>query len=202
MTKKPSPAPSPGGLATRGLSQRKLAVALGVSPKAIRTAVAKKWILPLADGSFDENAARAAYVSRADPARTKVRRENPVPSVATPADAKAAVSLVRQILIDEGMPAAGPMDFDQARTADTILRTRERALRMEVESGKLVDADVVRDEIFKLSRADRDSWVNWPSRVAPLLAAELGVPLITLALALEREVRTHLFERADPKLRT
>ena len=192
----------PAGRALRGLSQRKLAVALGVSPKAIRTAVAKKWIVPLADGSFDEAAARAAYVSRADPARTKVRRENPVPSVATPADAKAAVSLVRQILMDEGMPAGGAMDFDQARTADVILKTRERALRMEVESGKLVDADVVRDEVFKLSRADRDAWVNWPSRVAPLLAAEFGLPLVALALALEREVRAHLFERADPKLRT
>lgn len=193
MTRKPSP--------LQGLSQRKLAISLNITPKAVRTAIAKKWLTALPDGSFDEQTARASYTRHADPARTKVRREKPVPNVATPADAKAALSLVRQILRDEGVPAAGPMDFEQARTADLILKTRERALRMQVDAGELVDAATIRKEIFRLSRQDRDALVNWPAKAAPLLAAELGVDQIKLTLALDREVRAHLLERSDPVLR-
>jgi hypothetical protein len=49
-----------------------------------------------------------------------------------------------------------------------------------VKSGRLVDAEAAKKAVFDLSCQDRDSWANWPSRVTPLIAAELGVDPVNL----------------------
>jgi hypothetical protein len=41
------------------------------------------------------------------------------------------------------------------------------------------------------------SWVNWPSRAAALMAAELGVEAAEMQKALETHVRAHLDELAE-----
>lgn len=70
-----------------------------------------------------------------------------------------------------------------------------------MKSGRLVDAEAAKKAVFDLSCQDRDSWANWPSRVTPLIAAELGVDLVNLAVILEKHVREQLAERAQPALR-
>lgn len=51
-------------------------------------------------------------------------------------------------------------------------------------------------------RAQRDAWLNWPSRISTLMAAELGIDPHTFHVALEREVHQHLTElgQADVQL--
>jgi phosphoribosyl-dephospho-CoA transferase len=67
--------------------------------------------------------------------------------------------LIRGILESEGA-AAGVVDFQAARTAELILKTRERALRMEVDQGRLCDVDAVYRGVSTLSRNQRDTLQN------------------------------------------
>jgi hypothetical protein len=56
---------------------------------------------------------------------------------------------------------------------------------------------------FRLARDERDAWVNWPARVAAMIAAELEVDPHQLHTVLERHVRDHLGELGEvrPNLR-
>ena len=51
--------------------------------------------------------------------------------------------------------------------------------------------------MFKLARAERDAWLNWPARISAQMAARLGVDPHTLHVALEAAVREHLQELGE-----
>jgi hypothetical protein len=95
------------------------------------------------------------------------------------------------------------MTFMQARTANEVLKAQERRVRLQRMKGELVDRAKAVAQVFKLARDERDAWVNWPARVAAMMAAELEIDLHRLHTALERQVREHLNELAEvrPNLR-
>lgn len=74
---------------------------------------------------------------------------------------------------------------------------RLRQLEYSQKCGQLVEVEPVRRHLFDLWRQERDAWVNWPGRVAALMAAELGVDATQLQVMLEKHVRQHLEERSD-----
>ena len=117
---------------------------------------------------------------------------------------EAAVGAVRDTLRESGEPvSAGNMTFLQARTANEVLKAQERRVRLQRMKGELVDRAKAVAQVFKLARDERDAWVNWPARVAAIVAAELEVDTHKLHTALERHVRDHLAELAEirPSLR-
>jgi hypothetical protein len=63
--------------------------------------------------------------------------------------------------------------------------------------GELVDRARATALMFRLAREERDGWVNWPARVAALIAAELGLEAHPVQKALETHVRAHLAELAE-----
>jgi len=63
--------------------------------------------------------------------------------------------------------------------------------------GELVDRARAMALVFRLAREERDSWLNWPARVAALIAAELGVEAHAVQKLIEAHVRGHLTELAD-----
>jgi len=69
--------------------------------------------------------------------------------------------------------------------------------------GELVDRARATALVFRLAREERDTWSNWPARVAALMAAELGIAAHPMQKALETHVRAHLAELAEvaPDLR-
>ena len=93
------------------------------------------------------------------------------------------------------------MTYLQARTANEVLKAQERRLRVEKLKGQLVDASVVRAQVFRFAREQRDAWLNWPNRVAAVMAAELGIDAGPFHAALDAEVRRHLGELADVVLK-
>ena len=99
--------------------------------------------------------------------------------------------------------SAGGMTFMQARTANEVLKAQERRLRLQQMKGELVDRAKAVAQVFRLARDERDAWVNWPARVAAMIAAELEVDSHQLHTVLERHVRDHLAELAEvrPNLR-
>ena len=111
---------------------------------------------------------------------------------------------MRETLREHGEPiAAGAMTFMQARTANEVLKAQERRVRLQRMKGELVDRAKAVAQVFRLARDERDAWVNWPARVAAVMAAELEVDSHQLHTVLERHVRDHLAELAEvrPNLR-
>lgn len=88
------------------------------------------------------------------------------------------------------------LDINSAKALKETYLGRLARLKFKVESGTLVEADVVHRAVFELSRQDRDAWSNWPAQVSPLMASELGVDQVALAVILERYVRDHLAEQS------
>jgi len=187
-------------------SNRELARQLGVSETAVRRAEKAGRIRREADGAWDLATVKAAWASNTDQAQQRpprsseatdrLRTMKPVP--------EAAVGAVRETLREHGEPvSAGGMTFMQARTANEVLKAQERRVRLQRMKGELVDRAKAVAQVFKLARDERDAWVNWPARVAAMMAAELEVDPHRLHTALERQVRAHLNQLAEvrPNLR-
>jgi hypothetical protein len=188
-------------------SNRELARQLGVSETAVRRAEKAGRIRREPDGSWDLAKVSAAWAGNTDPAQQRPKpgarersgtraRMKPVP--------EAALGAVRDTLREHGEPiAAGAMTFMQARTANEVLKAQERRVRLQRMKGELVDRAKAVAQVFRLARDERDAWVNWPARVAAMMAAELEVDAHKLHTVLERHVRDHLAELAEvrPSLR-
>jgi hypothetical protein len=182
----------------RTTSNRALARRIGVSETAVRRAEKAGRIRREPDGAWDLTRVKALWARNTD--RAQQRRQHgamkPVP--------EAAVGAVRETLREHGEPiTAGAMTFMQARTANEVLKAQERRVRLQRMKGELVDRAKAVAQVFRLARDERDAWVNWPARVAAMMAAELEVDQHRLHTALERQVREHLTELAEirPNLR-
>jgi DNA-binding Lrp family transcriptional regulator len=190
----------------RRTSNRELARQLGVSETAVRRAEKAGRIKREPDGSWDPARVKAAWSDNTDSAQQRPKpsageqgsraRMKPVPDV--------ALGAVRDTLREHGEPVtSGAMTFMQARTANEVLKAQERRLRLQQMKGELVDRAKAVAQVFRLARDERDAWVNWPARVAAMIAAELEVDPHQLHTVLERHVRDHLAELAEvrPSLR-
>jgi len=178
----------------RTTSNRELARQIGVSETAVRRAEKAGRIRREADGAWDIARVRAQWSRNTDRAqqRRQHRAMRPVP--------EAAVGAVRE----HGEPAtAGAMTYMQARTANEVLKAQTARVRLQRMKGELVDRAKAVAQVFKLARDERDAWVNWPARVAAMIAAEVEVDQHRLHSVLERHVRDHLAELAEirPSLR-
>jgi len=188
-----------------GLSRRAYAKHRGITENAVRKAIASGRIEVEPDGTIDSVKADLAWAKRTDPAQ---RRQ---PKVGSPPPARAevpaekikpvplaAVEAVRDTLREAGEPpAAGGMNYVTARTANEVIKAQERRLRLGKLKGELVDRAKATTTVFMLARRERDAWVQWPARVAALIAAELGVDAHRMETVLDRHVRQHLGELSD-----
>ena len=190
-------------------SNRELARQIGVTETAVRRAEKAGRIGREADGSWDLAKVRAAWAGNTDPAqqrgepsagsgsrRAAGRAVKPVP--------EAALGAVRETLREHGEPVTtGAMTFMQARTANEVLKAQERRVRLQRMKGELVERAKAVAHVFRLARDERDAWVNWPARVAAVMAAELEVDPHRMHTILERQVRDHLAELVEirPSLR-
>ena len=182
----------------QGMSERQYAARVGLSRGAIQKAKAAGRLVLHKDGSIDAEASDARRAGMTDP--SKSRRETkpalkPVP--------EAAVTAVGDTLREEGLAAptlGSGTTFLQAKTANEVLKTKERKLRLQKQKGELIDKSKTLALVFKLARQERDAWVTWPARVAALMAAELGVQPALMQKVLEAHVRSHLEDLTEVKL--
>jgi hypothetical protein len=178
-----------------GLSIRAYARHRGISHVAVLRA-AKQGRVPLEpDGTIDPIKADAAWKRSTDPARAKASPK-PQPEPLRPVP-EAAVGSVRETLKEQGLPASGNVTFVQARTAHEIAKAHLARLRLQRMKGELIDRARATALVFRLAREERDTWANWPARVAALMAAELGVAAHPMQKILETYVRAHLSELAN-----
>jgi hypothetical protein len=180
-----------------GLSIRAYAKVRGVSHVAVLKA-AKAGRIPLEpDGTIDPAKADAAWQRSTDPVRGKAKSKPTSPTDKLRPVAEAALGSVRDTLKEQGLPAGGSVTFVQARTAHEIAKAHLARLRLQRMKGELVDRARATALVFRLAREERDAWLNWPARVAALIAADLGVEAHAVQKLIETHVRGHLAELAE-----
>ena len=93
-----------------------------------------------------------------------------------------------------------PPSLTEAKRRHELVKTERARLELDKARGRLIDAEEARREAFARGRAERDSWIAWVHRVAPILAAELQADEHALFVAIEREITDHLTWLADTPL--
>jgi hypothetical protein len=97
-------------------------------------------------------------------------------------------------------PAEGPT-MVRLQKAELGLKLEERKLRLDREKGRLIDRAKAVAMVRRLAQEERDAILNWPGRVAAVLAAELGADPHKVQTMLERSLREHLAARGEPNPR-
>lgn len=94
---------------------------------------------------------------------------------------------------------SGGMTLAQAKTAREVALAEKARIEVDALSGTLIRVDKVKAAFFRWSREQRDAWVNWPSRIAGLMAADLDIEETALLAALDKAVFEHLDEIANSR---
>ena len=173
-----------------GLSIRAYARHRGVSDTAVHKAIRAGRITPEADGTIDPERADRDWAKNSDsPREGTARRAETVP--------------VKEPTSEPVTPAfhTGGTSLLQARTVNEVVKAQTNKVRLAQLKGDLVDRAQAIAQVFKLARAERDAWLNWPARVSAQMASQLSVDAHTLHVALEAAVREHLLELGEVRPR-
>ena len=87
----------------------------------------------------------------------------------------------------------------------TAERVKENALAAKHllaarrDAGHLVEIEQAEMVLFETQRSQRDAWMNFPTRIGPLLAAEIGVDADKLVEALTVHVHQQLDDLGEPE---
>lgn len=174
-----------------GVSIRAYARHRGVSHVAVMKAINTGRITPLPDGSIDPAEADAQWAKNTAGPRTG--RQDAHQGSNPPPEGNAAAA---STALPPGLSAGGT-SLLQARTVNEVLKAKLRQVELAEKKEELVDRAKAVAHVFKLARAERDAWLNWPSRVSAQMAAQLGVDAHTLHVLLEAAVREHLQELGE-----
>lgn len=178
----------------QGMSERQYAAHAGISRGAVQKARAAERLVLFPDGSIDARASDIRRAASTDPSKQRARSDKPARFKPVP---EAALGSVRETLKEQGLPSSGNVTFVQARTAHEIAKAHLARLKLQERKGELVDRTRATALVFRLAREERDAWLNWPARVAALMAAELGVEAHPMQKILEAHVRAHLAELSE-----
>jgi hypothetical protein len=185
-----------------GLSIRAYARHRKVSHTAVRKALAAGRITAGPDGLIDPALADQQWA-------TSTNLSKPRNSVIGEPRKRRAAGAPPDPIGAPGLDDAAPPDSGATRLVSSYAASRAARegylarlakLEFEVKSGKLVDADEVRAQIFALGRRLRDAMIGMPDRLAPVLAGECDQRVVHQLLS--DEIATSLAElsKAPPIL--
>ena len=186
-----------------GLSIRAYARHRGVSHVAVKKAIDTGRITPLPDGTIDPVVADAQWAANTTPTRRSVAdlpSDKPAPQVSV--SAREIPQTSAKVLRDTPEPptpalSSGGASLLQARTVNEVVKAQTNKVRLAQLKGELVDRAQAVAHVFKLARAERDAWLNWPARISAQMAAGLGVEPHALHVALDAAVREQLQDLGD-----
>lgn len=117
----------------------------------------------------------------------------PAPAAPEP-EAQSAGDEVTRLLL-----ARGALPLSEAERIKENALALKHTLEARRRSGELVEFGEAEAVMFATFRAARDAWLNWPVRVGPLIAAELGLEADKVTEVLRAHVHTHLAELGEPE---
>lgn len=174
-----------------GVSIRAYSRHRGVSDTAVHKAIKAGRIILEPDGTINTEKADQQWEANTNKAQQRPKKK---------VGSLSALGAVSETL-QETAPTGGDTTFNQARTANEVLKAQAARVRLQQLKGELVDRAQALSHVYKLARAERDAWQSWPSRISAQMAAELEVDSHTLYVTLENYVRQHLSELADIKVK-
>lgn len=86
-------------------------------------------------------------------------------------------------------------------TAQTIKENGLALIRLieaRKRAGEVMEVSDAEGVIFEMFRQQRDAWMNFPSRVGPLIAADLGLAPEKVVEVLKGHVHQHLIDLGEP----
>jgi hypothetical protein len=169
-----------------GLSIRAYSRHRGVSDTAVHKAIRAGRITPEADGTIDPERADRDWARNSETPRAGTTRRAETVAVREPASEAATPTF-----------ATGGTSLLQARTVNEVVKAQTNKVRLAQLKGDLIDRAQALAQVFKLARAERDAWLNWPARVSAQMASQLGVDPHNLHIALDGAVRQHLQELGE-----
>ncbi|KVC70969.1 hypothetical protein WI73_00600 [Burkholderia ubonensis] len=90
--------------------------------------------------------------------------------------------------------------FDEARRIKEVYLALLHRLDFEKKSSVLVELDTASTVPFEEFRAQRDAWLNWPTKVGPLIGAELGVEADKITAVLSAHVHKQIAQLGEPEV--
>ena len=150
-------------------STREAARRLGVSDTTMHKAERTGRIAREPDGRWDITKTRARLLETSDPQRSTL--------------AGSAGS--------EGTP------FARLKVAQLALKVEAQRLALDEIKGRLLDVATANATIDEIASTMRDALLNWPARVAGVIAAELGVEPHLLQSILQQHINELLTEASD-----
>jgi hypothetical protein len=92
-----------------------------------------------------------------------------------------------------GTATAPPGDeLARARAAALVLDVQTKRLNLEQRRGQLISRDRAVLRCFAFARLFRDTFLSWPARAGPLIAAQYDIDATALTVTLESHVREQL----------
>lgn len=189
----------------KGLSIREFARREGCSDTLVRRAITQGRLKAKKDGTLDpaligspwRQANATASKPDAKPARPASSRRSAGSqgsAGSTPGDDDSLEAEASRLLNEgEGV------DYAEALRRKENWLALLRQLEYEQKSGALVELAVAQAVLFEASRGQRDAWLNWPAKIGPLLAAELGLEEADrVTEALTAHVHKQISELGEP----
>jgi hypothetical protein len=188
------------------VTQREFAKLAGCDEKQVRRAIASGKLKPDADGKLDPALVSSGW-------RRPIRSSKAVADTAD--NSKVSAKNVRskgvrtEPIVDESdTPTEAAAKLVMAMGAEhdlaEAIRIKEnfnallKQLEYEQKSGSLIDLAIARTVLFNAARAARDSWMNWPMRVGPKIAADLGLEADRVTEVLNGHVHTQITDLGEP----
>lgn len=192
----------------QGISIREFARREGVSDTLVRKALKLNRLKAFDDKSIDSalvgsawregNATGANSANRsANPGSQSVRASRPARTAPPPKleDGETPADAAKRY-VDSGVAL---LDYAGALEKKENYLALLRELEYEQKVGSLVELDTATAILFEEFRAQRDAWLNWPARVGPILAAELGVEADRVTEALTAHVHKQIAQLGEPE---
>lgn len=98
----------------------------------------------------------------------------------------------------ERLLSGGYSSLLEAQTVKENALALIRVLEARRKSGALVEIEVAQTALFEAGRTQRDAWLAFPARVAPLIAADLDVEPERVAEVLSAHVNQQLADLGEP----
>ncbi|HZU64985.1 MAG TPA: hypothetical protein VFF98_14965, partial [Novosphingobium sp.] len=87
---------------------------------------------------------------------------------------------------------------DAQKIKENALAARQ-LLTLRREAGELIEIERAETVYFDLARQQRDAWITWPTRVGPMIAADLGVDTARVIEVLTVHVQEQLEAIGEPE---
>lgn len=193
------------------VSIREFARLDGCNDKLVRRAIAERKLTLSADGKLDAALAgsgwrkanrRGADKAKVSAANVRTADTGPARSIPgaeeTAAAADAMFSEEAENFLDRVL-AGEYADIAVAERVKENALAAKHLLAARRDAGSLVEIETAESVLFETQRAQRDAWMNFPTRIGPLLAAELGLEGDKVVEALTVHVHQQLDDLGEPE---